>query len=114
MEMDTIEDLLARLKERPSDSELFQQLGQAYTKAGRTEEAREAFERSLELDPDNAFSHLYLGNWFYGKRLYPDALARFRRAAELLPDEAVAHWCIGDVYHAEGRFDLAQSAYQTA
>ena len=114
MEQETVEDVLALIGERPADAELFQRLGQLYLKAGRFEEARQAYERSLELDPNDPFTHLFLGNWFYAGRMYPEALERSQRAAELLPDEAVAYWFQGDIYRAQGRYELAQQAYETA
>lgn len=114
MESETVEHVLALIEQRPVDAELYQRLGQLYTKMGRREEAREAFVRSLELDPKDAFSYLYLGNWFYGSGMYPEALARYQHAAELLPDEAIAYSCQGDVYRAQGRYDLAHRAYAAA
>jgi tetratricopeptide (TPR) repeat protein len=114
MEPETIEDALALIEKRPADAELYQRLGRLYSKADRPEDARAAYERSLELDPTDPFAHLFLGNWFYGSRMYPEALARFQRAAELMPDQAVAYWCQGDAYRAQGRYDLAQRAYETA
>jgi tetratricopeptide (TPR) repeat protein len=114
MEPETIEDVLALIRERPADAELFQQLGRLYTKAGRVEDARQAYERSLELDPNDPFTHLYLGNWFYARQMYPEALARFQQAAEIAPREAVAYSCQGDVYRAQGRHELAQEAYEKA
>jgi tetratricopeptide (TPR) repeat protein len=114
MEPETIEDVLALIAKRQDDAELYQRLGQLYFEAGRRDEARVAYERSLELDPEDAFTHLFLGNSFYASRMYPEALARFQRAAELMPAEPVAYWCQGDVYQAQGRYHLAQQAFETA
>ena len=113
METETVEDVLALITDRPADPELFQRLGHAYTKAGQVDEARQAFERSLELDPDDAFTHLFLGNWFGGQSMYREALLQFQLAATLLPDEAVVHWCLADAYKNQGRFDLAHAHFQT-
>ena len=114
MEPETVETVLALIEKQPADAELYQRLGQLYSKAERSEEARAAYERSLELDPTDPFTHLYLGNWFYGSRMYPEALARFQHAAKLLPDLAVAYWCQADAYQAQGRYDLVEQAYETA
>jgi tetratricopeptide (TPR) repeat protein len=114
MEPETINEILARIAEHPEDAESYQLLGEAYLKAGRMEESHRAYERSLELDPNDPFTHLFLGHWFYHQRRYPEALARFQRAAEFLPDNATAYWCQGDAYVSLGRFDLAHSAYRTA
>jgi tetratricopeptide (TPR) repeat protein len=114
MEPETVEDVHALIRERPSDPELLQRLGRLYMKAGRLEEARQAYERSLELDPCDPFTHLYLGNWFYAGRMYSEALGQFQRAAELAPREAIVSSCQGDVYRAQGRYELAQEAYEKA
>lgn len=114
MEPKTVEDVLALIAKRPADAELYQQLGLLYAKADRREEARAAYERSLELDPKDAFTHLFLGTWFSGSQMYPEALARFQNASELMPDQAVAFWCVGDAYRAQGIYHLAQQSYETA
>jgi tetratricopeptide (TPR) repeat protein len=114
MEPETIEDVLALIENQPGDAELYQRLGQLYSEADRPEEARGAFERSIELDPNDAFTHLFLGNWCYKRRMYQEALTRFQHAAELMPDKPVAYWCQGDAYRAQGRYHLAQRAYEAA
>ncbi len=108
---ETVEQVLALIEMRPIDAELYQRLGVLYR---HSDEARGAYERSLELDPSDAFTHLYLGNWFHAHQMYAEALQRFQDAVELMPDEAVAHWCLGDVYLALRQYHLAQQAYQTA
>lgn len=114
MPSETIAQVLALIEQRPADAELHQQLAHLYSKAGQTLEARKALERSLELDSKDAFTHLYLGNWFFGSGMYPEALARFKHAAELLPNEAVAYWCQGDAYGSQGQYRLAHEAYEAA
>jgi Flp pilus assembly protein TadD len=64
MDSDTVEGVLALIDEQPDDAESHQRLGKAYSAAGRYEEARTAYERSLELDPTDPFTHFYLGNWY--------------------------------------------------
>ena len=112
--METVEQVLALIEDQPADAELYQRLGKLHLEAGRAEEARVAFVRSLELDPKDAFTHLYLGNCSYRIKMYPEALLRYQLAAELMPDQAIAYSCQADVYRAQGRFDLAQQALKTA
>jgi tetratricopeptide (TPR) repeat protein len=114
MEPQTVEGVLSLIEKRPDDAELHQRLGQLYCKAGRMEEARAAYDRSLSLDPTDPFTHLYLGNWFYSSGKHPEAIVRFKHATELSPDLAVGYWCQGDAYRAMGRYDLAQQAYEAA
>ena len=114
MEPETVEDVLALIEERPADAELFQTLGRLYLKAGRFDEARAAYERSLALAPDDPWTHLYMGNWFYHLGRHREALAEFKLAAELLPDEAIVYTCQGDIYKTQGRHDQAEEAYRIA
>ena len=114
MEPQTIEDVLSLIETRPADAELHQRLGLLYSKAGRMEESRAAYERSLALNPTDPFTHLYFGNWFYSSEMYSEALMRFKHATELSPDQAVGYWCQGDAHQSMGQYDLAQQAYETA
>ncbi|QEL14570.1 tetratricopeptide repeat protein [Limnoglobus roseus] len=114
MASETIADTLALIRERPTDAELYQQLGKLYFRAGEIDEAREAYERSLELDPDDPFGHLYLGNYFYANGQHQEALNCFRRGTELDPDAAIGHSLQGDAFKKLGQFDQAAEAYETA
>lgn len=114
MEPTTIEEALALLAERPHDSELHQALGLLYLKRGRLAEARAAYERSLQLAPDDPWTHLYLGNWCYYADRFREALRWFRRAEELLPGEAIVYVCQGDIHRELGRDELAEAAYRAA
>jgi tetratricopeptide (TPR) repeat protein len=110
----TVEEVLALIEEQPTDAELFQLLGRLYVKEHRFQEARAAYERALALDPNDPFTHLYLGNWFWIAGRRGEALERFEHAATLLPDEAVVYWTQEDIYKALGRYDLAESAFKKA
>ena len=110
----TIDEVLALIETRPDDADLFQRLGQLYIGTDQFERAREAYERALALDPDDPWTHLYMGNWFYHLRRWREAASWFERAAELLPDAAIAHTCRGDAYKKQGRYELAGRAYKAA
>ncbi len=57
--------LLARLREkRPEDADVWNLTGYASRKLGRTDEARRAYDRALELDPKHKRAHEYLGELF--------------------------------------------------
>lgn len=110
----TVGDILQQIDQRPSDPDLYQQLGGLYLKDGKLDEARQAYERAIELDPKDPFAHLFLGNTLEALELIPCALASYRTATELLPGEAISYWCQGDAYVRLERLDLAQQAYQKA
>ena len=110
----TVEEVLALIEERPTDVELFQLLGRLYIEEHRFEEARAAYERALTLDPNDPFTHLYIGNWCWIAGQRDKALERFKHAATLLPNEGVVYWTQGDIYKRLGRYELAESAFKKA
>ncbi len=110
----TVEEVLALIEERPTDAELFQLLGRLYIEEYRFEDARAAYERALALDPNDPFTHLYIGNWCWLAGQRGKALEHFKHAATLLPNQGVVYWTQGDIYKALGRYELAESAFKKA
>jgi tetratricopeptide (TPR) repeat protein len=110
----TIEEVLALLRERPDDAELYQQLGDLHFKRRELMEAWEAFMQSLRLDPDDPWTCLKFGtlltlcdNMHYARKLFDHAIA-------LGPELAVAHWCSANLYRKQGEYALAERAYERA
>lgn len=113
-EPQSIEEALALIKSRPDDAALFQILGGLYLRAGHIKESVEALERSRELDPEDPFTHLHLGNALEACEKFEEALLRYQHAAKLLPDEAVAYWCQGSAHLELGQFVQANHTYEYA
>jgi hypothetical protein len=107
-------DLLWLCGQRPDDADLAQQLGKLYRRRGRMTEAKAAFERALELDPSDLWTHLFLGNWYFAEHDYSSAIEWFRRAAELMPDDATPYWCQAEAYERLGNLELADVRYRRA
>ena len=105
-------ELVRRTERRPDDAELLHSLGKRFFERGRTTEAREAYERSLALDPENPWTLLLLGNWHYSQGELFEAVERFTLAAELMPGKAVAYWCLAELYEAQGRIELADANFR--
>ncbi|MCS7263178.1 MAG: tetratricopeptide repeat protein [Aquificaceae bacterium] len=49
-----VQDLLQELEQRPEDPELLFKLGVAYTRTGKTSQAREIYKRLKQVDPQRA------------------------------------------------------------
>jgi tetratricopeptide (TPR) repeat protein len=107
-------ELLRRAGHCPDDAKLFQILGKTFYTRQRMAEAKEAYERSLSLDPSDPWTHLYLGNWHYTQEEYLRAIDCFSLAAELLPDRSPAFRCLGDAHDALGQVELAGMHYRKA
>lgn len=94
----------------PEDSQALTGLGQALTQMGREEEALEAFQAALELDP-NAYEAHYGAGWvyLYRKRRWREAEPHIQKAVALAPD--VVHYRLAASDCAMKRRDF-QSALQ--
>jgi tetratricopeptide (TPR) repeat protein len=110
----TVEEVLALLKERPRDAELYQLLGGLYFKRRDLRAAWQAYMQALRLDPDDPFTCLFFGNLLTlcDDKSYAEEL--YERAAWLAPDLAVVHWCRADLHRAQGEYELAGRAYERA
>lgn len=82
--------------------------------AGRLDEARAIYERSLAASPDSAFLHRELAVVERRSGRLESAMAHAAKAAELSPGEARAFITLGEVYEAQGAFASAADAYGTA
>lgn len=84
-------DLLRqRVNERPEDSQSWRLLGKALARAGEGEAAREAFERSLQLEPANAAAHFDLGKTLIALEEPQLAANRLARVVSLVPESEYA------------------------
>ena len=92
----------------------FYNLGTLYMKAGRTSQARPAFERALELQPDNYESANSLGVLLAQKGEIPAAIERFRVALQVKPDFADALNNLGFAVFQTGQPDQAFELYKKA
>jgi tetratricopeptide (TPR) repeat protein len=94
-------------KERPQHN-----LGFAYYELGRLDEARQAFERALGINPRYALSFYNLGLVCYQKKQYDEAIRHYRKASELNPGHAESIYNIGIAYYWKGRPREAARAYE--
>jgi hypothetical protein len=107
-------DLRVQILRHPNDAELHQTLGKLLCDRGMKEEAKAAYEQSLTLNPNEPWTNLYLGNWYYVSGNQAQAIVLFTRAAEIMPERAVVWWCLGDAYIKDGSRDLAMAHYLKA
>ena len=80
----------------------------------RVEEARDAFEKSLAIDPNDPWNYLYMGHCYDAQGDLLVAIDQFSRAAELMPGQSIAYLCLGDAHAALGQVELADSSFRRA
>lgn len=114
MEPRMVEEVLALLRERPDDAELYQQLGDLYFEQRELMKAWHAYMQSLRLNPDDAWTCLKFGTLLTICDDKKYARELFDRAIELDPDLAVAHWCSANLHRKQGEYELAERAYERA
>ncbi len=108
------EALLKKLTEEPNNAELYQELGKLYIREKKTDEAKRVLLKSLELDCNDGWTFLFLGNVSYSGEQYETALRYFEQALESLSDIATPYWCMAEAYEKLNQYDKAHEFYQTA
>ena len=84
---------------------------QAYSQAGRNEEAWEMVEKAAERFPENATLHVHAGDLLRSMKRYDEAFVHWQRALELEPKWLDAAYSMGFCYEELGRFDKAYEVW---
>jgi superkiller protein 3 len=83
-------------------------------KYGLTDEAVRYGNLAVSLDPKHYGGHSLLGNAFYNKGNYAEAVAAFEKALELRPDLAEAHFNLGLACFETNAIDRAEAEFKQA
>jgi protein O-mannosyl-transferase len=92
----------------------YNNLGNVFLKEGKVDEAMVQFQKSLEIDSNNAEAHNNLGMGHLKKGQMDEAMAEFQQAVAIYPDFGDAHNNLGWALYKKGRPDEAISQYQRA
>lgn len=111
-----IEHFLKALNEDKNFSEASNNLGTAYAKTGRFDEAIESYKRAL-LNPlyrnaEKAFNNL--GWVYYRSRRYNDAIDAYKEAIKRNSDFHLPYYGLALCYNAAGRYGDAYTALRKA
>lgn len=99
---------------REQDAASVRDLGTALRETGRLSEAVDAYDRSLTLAPDSAYTHLDLGKALSLAGDKARAEAEAREAIRLAPDLAEGHFDLGVIAFEAGRLEEAASSFDAA
>jgi TolB-like protein/Tfp pilus assembly protein PilF len=97
--------------ERTSSAQIFFGYGWMLSQLGRHDEAVEALEHAVELDPRSPLMHGDLGWWLYGARRFDRAIDEARIAIDLDPQQPESYWLLAAAYSQKAEFDSAFSAF---
>lgn len=78
------------------------------------DDARDAYERALELDPNHADAHINLGRILHEQRAPAEAEKHYRAALEVDPRHPIAAFNLGVALEDLGRTKEAVTAYERA
>jgi tetratricopeptide (TPR) repeat protein len=108
------ESLKTALEKTPENARVLYNLGLAYLKEDQLDEARDALEKSVKLDP-RADTIMALGQVFYRKNDFANAIATYKRAVEIAPDQFDSWGNLAEAYTADGKHEAeAAEAFQKA
>jgi len=104
-----------RAVNRTRESEEWFQRGLELEETGAPiEEAIEAYEKVLVLNPSAAGALVNLGTIFYRQRRFDQAEIYYRRAIEADPQYPLAQFNLGNLYDEQGRLKEAHDHYKRA
>lgn len=95
-------------KERPLEN-----LGHAYIKAGRMDEAVASFEKAAALEPDNYRIRNHLAKAYHATGMVDDAVGTLQEALKIDPAAELTHSNLGVMYMALNRWEDAVREYET-
>jgi len=89
---------------------------QAYTwiEVGDLERAMQAAQRGVDRAPETALAHVALGDVFYRKGQYQDAVKEYEKTHELEPNDGYAAGRLGLGYVATGQMEKAEPLLRQA
>jgi tetratricopeptide (TPR) repeat protein len=111
---DALPALMAALRLLPDDAGVHHNLGNAFARLGRFDNAVSSYRRAVVLNPDfaEAFNHLAQALMNLGQ--FSEALQCCRRAIDLKPGFVEAHDNCGTAMLGLGQLDEAQATYRRA
>ena len=95
------------LRTNPEHAEALNNLGVAYRRMGRLDDAMEAHRRAVQLSPKSATAHNNLGTDAHALGQFEEALRHYQTAISLNPSSAEAHRNMGATLVELGRLDRA-------
>ena len=82
--------------------------------AAPIEEVRQAYDKTLELDPMSTGALVNLGTIYFNARSFVKAERYYTRATEADPEYALAHFNLGNLHDEKGERERAKVHYERA
>ena len=111
------EQAIALLKdavESSQDADLYDLLGNAYTKTHDNGKAEAAYAQAVKMDPDEANHRKGLAQAYLSDEKYDKALAQYQKLSQMEPDNAENYLRISQIYRHMNQLDKSQAALEQA
>ncbi len=95
------------LEDTPS-GDLYDLLGDAYTRMNNLPRAEQAYRSAVQIEPDRARHVRGLAQSLFNQERYPEALVEYQRLAELRPDDTDNYLRMASIYRRLQRLDDAE------
>jgi tetratricopeptide (TPR) repeat protein len=102
------------LEINPQNSRAWDSLGGLYQTLGQSQQAIDAFQEAVSLDPTKAIYIQRLALAYAADGRLEEAATTFEKAIELNPENSLAHATLGAYYRRQGRDDLANAHIERA
>ena len=118
-ELASVRSLTPKAAQHRPDSErqaeMYFQQGLSFEETGAPiEQASEAYEKAVQLNPGAAGALVNLGTIFYRQRRYAEAERQYLRAIEVDSNYPLAHYNLGNLYDEQGDLTRAEEHYKLA
>ncbi len=100
----------AQIKASPQSSQPYLLMGMLMRQQNKSGEARKAFDKALELEPDNLLVFAQIVDLDLEDKNFAGALERVRVQMKKMPTSAGAQFLEARVYAAQGQWDQAEAA----
>jgi len=96
----------------PEYAQAHRELGWALSRCeGKNAEAEYHVRRAIELNSEDGWAHIYLGNILWQRNDLNFAEQSFKKAVEVWPNIGVPYWCLALFYEHVGRMEDANRLY---
>jgi tetratricopeptide (TPR) repeat protein len=106
--MDEAVPLLEMFLQEAPNSDLYDLLGDAYTRLNDLPAAEQAYRNAVQMEPERARHIRGLAQSLFNQERYPEALAEYQRLAELRPDDTENYLRMFTIYRRLQRLDEAE------
>lgn len=101
-------------KNEPINADAWNNLGIAYGRLKRYNDAVEALRQALRINPEYAAAWYNLGNAYFYLKRYNESIEAYRQALRIDPEDADAWYNLGRAYYHLKRHNDAIDAYRQA